>query len=267
MSTPTRTRASGVLLSAAARTLSLKTIFVEGEEASSASGAAVPSPAPSSARPRRSTSRRSGSPPAPSSRPRLVSFDQALAFIRSAQSPSGVTLVALDQPTIVPNSLSMRPVERAAASLVSWMGGGVQPANRSRKGMICDASPIWRFLGELAAEDDPEGARAASSGLHIIEVFPALALPSLHLGFFGRLKAPRYNPARRKTFRLDDWRMVAEATEHRFSELGLFGPAAWCREAAGLDHPRKSDQDRLDAMLCLYVAVHWRELGSDPSPS
>lgn len=190
--------------------------------------------------------------------PRLASFRQALDFIRSLQSQSGVTLVALDQPTIVPNGSRMRPVERTAASLVSWMGGGVQPANRGRRGMFCDASPIWRFLDELAADENPEDARTARSGLHIIEVFPALALPSLDLRFFGRLKAPRYNPSRRKTFRLDDWRMVAYAAERRFGELGLLGPAAWCREASSLSSPRKADQDRLDAMLCLYIAIHWR---------
>jgi predicted RNase H-like nuclease len=199
--------------------------------------------------------------------PRLVSFEQALRFIRSVQSNSGVTLVAIDQPTIVPNGTSMRPVERAAASLVSWMGGGVQPANRGRRGMFCDASPIWRFLHELAAVDDPEGARAARSGLHIIEVFPALALPSLDLRFFGRLKAPRYNPARRKTFRLDDWRTVAKAAERRFSIFGLRGPAAWCREAADLPSPRKADQDCLDAMLCLCIFIGGLHIDRRPSCS
>ena len=52
--------------------------------------------------------------------PQLVSFDQALTFIRKTRSGDGVTIVALDQPTKVPNLTSMRPVERVAASLISW---------------------------------------------------------------------------------------------------------------------------------------------------
>src|SRR5579863_6879477 len=106
--------------------------------------------------------------------PQLVSFDQALTFIQETRSTTGVTLVALDQPTVVPNLVSMRPVERVAASLVSWLGGGVQPANRGRQGMFCDASPIWRFLTALGAEESPEQARAAANGLYLMEVFPAL---------------------------------------------------------------------------------------------
>jgi predicted RNase H-like nuclease len=57
--------------------------------------------------------------------PQLVSFNQALTFVQNARSENGVTLIALDQPTVVPNLTSTRPVERAAASLISWLGGGV----------------------------------------------------------------------------------------------------------------------------------------------
>ena len=78
--------------------------------------------------------------------PRLVSFDGALAFIREVRSTDGVTLVALDQPTIVANATSMRPVERVAASLISWLGGGVQPSNTGRVGG-CRSSNATANLG------------------------------------------------------------------------------------------------------------------------
>ena len=136
--------------------------------------------------------------------PRLATFDQALLFIEQARSDSGITLVALDPPTIVPNLTSLRPVERLAASLISWLGGGVQPSNRGKIGMFCDAAPVWRFLTALRATEDPEGCRSAADGLYLLEVFPALALPSLNSKFFGRLAAPTYNPQRIKTFRVAD---------------------------------------------------------------
>ena len=190
--------------------------------------------------------------------PRLVTFDQALTFIREVGTTDGVTLVALDQPTLVPNAEGMRSVERVAASLVSWLGGGVQPANRSRLGMFCDAAPVWRFLKTLGATEDPEAARTAATGLHVMEVFPALALASLDPGFFGRLGAPRYNPQRRKTFRPKDWVRVtgvAAATARTFGCLPL---ADWCAEAGVVARPAKADQDRLDAALCALVALRWR---------
>lgn len=188
--------------------------------------------------------------------PRLVSFDEALTFIRNVRHDDGATLIALDQPTVVPNMTGMRPVERVAASLVCWLGGAVQPSNRGRLGMFCDASPIWRFLTALRAVEDPERARVATQGTYLIEVFPALALASL--GFFGRLRGPRYNPDRRKTFRAEDWIRVAEAAVQESLALGCEELAAWCRNAGRITQPRKPDQDKMDSALCVLIALRWR---------
>jgi len=190
--------------------------------------------------------------------PQPVSFDQALRFIREVCSDNGNTLVALDQPTVVPNLKGMRPVERVAASLVSWLGGGVQPSNRTKLGMFCDASPIWQFLTALGAIEDPERARAAAEGLYLMEVFPALALASLGAGFFGRLGGPRYNPDRRKTFRTADWVRVAEAAAEESIALGCKELAGWCRDTGSTTQPKKAHQDMLDSALCVLIALHWR---------
>lgn len=190
--------------------------------------------------------------------PRLVSFDEALEFIRDVRDEDGVTLIALDQPTVVPNATSMRPVERVAASLVSWLGGGVQPSNTGRVGMFCTQSPIWLFLGALGALERPEESRTAACGLYLIEVFPALALASLHPDFFGRHAAPRYNPGRQKTFELADWARVAEAAAAEADGFGCLEMAAWCRTLATLERPTKADQDKLDSVLCALIAIGWR---------
>jgi len=190
--------------------------------------------------------------------PRLARFDQALAFIQELRSRSEFLLVAIDQPTIVPNITSMRPVERVAASLVSWLGGGVQPANRGRLGMFCDASPIWEFLKALGATEDPGQARVAIEGLYVMEVFPALALASLAPACCGRLKRLRYNPGRKKAFRHDDWVTVANAASLEARTLGCDELARWCTSVAGNAQPRKTDQDQLDAAICLLIALRWR---------
>ena len=94
--------------------------------------------------------------------------------------------------------------------------------------MFSSSSPIWCFLNALGATfKDPEQARLATKGLHLMEVFPALALPSLDSGFFGRLAGPKYNPDRRKTFRKDDWARVAEAAAQGFHALGCEEMAGW----------------------------------------
>jgi predicted RNase H-like nuclease len=190
--------------------------------------------------------------------PESVRFLEALAHIDRARRPDLPMLVAIDQPTIVPNDKGMRPVDKVAATLISWIGGGVQPANRGKLAMFGPQAPIWAFMETLAATQDPESARAATQGVHLIEVFPALALASLDPKFFGRLMGPRYNPARRRTFRRDDWRAVivsaiTEARRYRFHAM-----VAWLDDLHFWEHPNKMHQDRLDAALCLLIALRWR---------
>jgi predicted RNase H-like nuclease len=108
--------------------------------------------------------------------PFQASFEEALEFIKSERSACDYCLVALDQPTIVPNKVGSRPVDRVAGSLIGFIGGGVQPANRLREGMFDEHAPIWRFKKCLGAREDPEASRKAAHGIFIVEVFSALAL-------------------------------------------------------------------------------------------
>jgi hypothetical protein len=74
----------------------------------------------------------------------------------------------------------------------------------------------------------------------------------------GRL--PKYNPKRRKTFCIADWKHVCHMTSSAFRERGLWETAGWLDAVAQSTAPRKSDQDRLDASVCLLVALHLAEL-------
>lgn len=191
--------------------------------------------------------------------PFLVSFDDALDYVRSIHVPDHLTVVAIDQPTIVPNPSGMRPAERVAASVVSWLGGGVQPANRSRVGMFDDGAPIWKFLTRLGATDDPEGARMADAGLYVMEVFPALALAAFSDDLCGRRRGARYNPSRRKSFRRDDWDKVVAVVAADALAVGCGGLDTWCTTLKEIGAPRKSDQDKLDAAICLLAAIRWMQ--------
>jgi predicted RNase H-like nuclease len=190
--------------------------------------------------------------------PHLENFAGALAFIRSVHDPNGLTIVGFDQPTIVPNHTGCRPVERVVGSLVSWLGGGVQPANRSRIGMFDVSAPVWKFLDQLGAIENPELARTDELGLFILEVFPALALASMNGDFFGRLARPRYNPSRKHTFNIEHWIAVAKTASVVAERLECKPVVAWCSDLMNISRPRKSDQDKLDSIICTLVAVCWR---------
>lgn len=187
----------------------------------------------------------------------MASFDQALIIVRREQVLSKKCLVALDQPTIVPNVTGCRPVERVAGSLISWMGGGVQPSNRSRKGMFDDDAPIWHFLERLQATEHPELAREAAEGLFLLEVFPALALAGFDLKYCERLAAPKYNPERRKTYKPSDWLDVIGTLEAVAAIHSVGGISLWLSTQFGREKPSKSDQDKVDSVICAFIGLHW----------
>ena len=96
-------------------------------------------------------------------------------------------------------------------------------------------------------------------GARVIETYPVLTM--IALGWMlpdsrptGRL--PKYNPERKQTFERADWVYVCGHAIGTFIDHGLFGIAEWLAVASNLPAPRKSDQDRLDACLCLLVALH-----------
>ena len=189
--------------------------------------------------------------------PHLVGFDEAAGRVTDWARDRTV-LVAIDQPTIVPNLTGARPVDRVAASLIGWLGGGVQPAFRGKTTMFGDHAPIWRFLDRIGAGHDPETARTATEGCHVLEVFPALALPSLHPDFFGPRLGPRYNPARRNTFKLTDWHRVIDVAALEADRWQCAALSDWFAKIAAVASPRKADQDRLDAAICLLIGLRWR---------
>ncbi|NMN71185.1 DUF429 domain-containing protein [Rhizobium sp. 57MFTsu3.2] len=197
--------------------------------------------------------------------PRLASFAEALSVIKDETDEARKCVIALDQPTIVPNLTGSRPVDKVAGSLISWIGGGVQPASRAKIGMFDDAAPIWTFKEALGAAEDPELARIAPSGTFLLEVFPALALAAVERAFCSRLAAPKYNPANRKRFKLTDWQAVVEAVRRFGSSASLRHLDEWCSIAARHETPSKSDQDKLDALLCGLIGLHWMVAPRDQS--
>ncbi len=194
--------------------------------------------------------------------PQTVTFPMAaerIAAWQALHAPTS-TLVLLDQPTIVPNATGQRPVENLVGAPVSLRYGGVQPASRSRVEMFGDGAPLWPFLERFGGAANPQ---RLIDGTLVIETYPVLALAALGWTREDRQRAtgrlPKYNPQRRKTFAVDDWRFVCERLVAALSERGLVRATAWVQRAADISSPRKADQDALDACLCLLVALHLAE--------
>ncbi|MFZ2123640.1 MAG: DUF429 domain-containing protein [Rhodoferax sp.] len=190
--------------------------------------------------------------------PFIANFEAAEQAILTWQAELAVerTIILIDQPTIVRNATGQRPVEHIVASLVSRRYGGMQPANTGRLGMFDDGAPIWTFLDRFGG---PTDIHSCSRHTEIFETYPVLTI--IARGWIlsderrpsGRL--PKYNPVRRLTFCPDDWVYLCGKLSEVFKDRGAAAIAEWINSIRFLKIPRKPDQDRLDACLCLLVAM------------
>ena len=193
--------------------------------------------------------------------PRIVDYPQAEGVILKWQAKHAptATIILLDQPTIVKNASGQRPVENIVGSAVSLRYGGMQPANTSKAEMFGKGAPIWPFLTRFGGSADPIKPIADT---RVFETYPVLAMISLLWTLpdkraAGRL--PKYNPTRKKTFLNSDWQHVCGLASGAIRERGLMEIVRWIDGAARKTSPRKSDQDCLDACLCLLVALYLAE--------
>jgi predicted RNase H-like nuclease len=191
--------------------------------------------------------------------PQTVDFSAAMRAVdgwQAAHSPTA-TVVFLDQPTLVANAGGQRPVENIVGSPVGRRHGGMQPANTGKSDMFGAAAPVWRFLKAYGGPADP---LTPLVGTRVVETYPVLTM--IALGWMlpdtrrtGRL--PKYNPERKATFSLGDWRHVCQRAAGAFRLLRLAESTQWLDDASEMVSPRKLDQDRLDSYLCLLAALHF----------
>lgn len=193
--------------------------------------------------------------------PRVANFQEATQLICDWKEsfPPNRTIIALDQPIIVRERNSMRPVERTVASIVTRLGGGVQPANTSRHAMFGVDAPIWRFLRAFGGTVDPSGPTFSHC---VLETYPVLAIAAFNWTLptgSGLSRLPKYNPAR-PTFMMDDWCHLCTQCALTLEQSRLASLAQWLRGVGTADttrRPSKSDQDCVDACICLLVALHY----------
>jgi len=193
--------------------------------------------------------------------PRIVDYPQAEGVIlkwQAEQVPTA-TIILLDQPTIVKNAAGQRPVENIVGPSVSHRYGGMQPANTAREEMFGKEAPVWPFLTRFGGPADP---LEPVEDTRVFETYPVLAMIALGWTLPDPRRAdrlPKYNPARKTTFSKSDWQYVCKRASRAFCDRRLTDIVQWINDAAQNTSPRKSDQDRLDACVCLLVALYLAE--------
>jgi predicted RNase H-like nuclease len=222
--------------------------------------------------------------------PRLVGFADAAEIIEDLQRECDDVLVAIDQPIIVPNDVGRRPVDCIADSVMQHLKSSALRANRTERGegfnntyLHGNEAPIWKFMSRIGpcgysgtTDRDDKGAfvdfQAAqmptddrTHRTHVIEVYPALALTALNPIFMCRGSTARYDPENyggRHRFSLHDWKLVCSTVACCADHFDLQEVSKWAKEMeqpwVSPRRPRKLDQDKIDAALCLLIAQMWR---------
>ena len=203
--------------------------------------------------------------------PHLADFADAARIIKNLQGECRAVLIAIDQPIIVPNCTTSRPVDRVAGSLMRQLGSAAQPANQCGKpSLFGDGAPVWKFINRIkppgmTSKDfkDFEAAKIATGTTRLIETYPALALPALNSVLWDRKSVARYNPDKKDKFCPNDWRLVCKTVERCADVINLQPLSQWASEMVNPwdspEKPKKPHQDKIDAALCLIIAFQWRQ--------
>ncbi len=184
--------------------------------------------------------------------PRLFGIDQVLAVL----SEPLLHGVAIDAPLIINNTIGMRSAERELSRAYGSRKAGCHPSNLSLYPNPQSA--------ELARRFTQQGfAHLAAPGLRFqIECYPHPAL----IEIFNLPERHRYKKglaADRRTGQAELGELLASLSSHPRLKLALNDHAAQITQASYIESLRgaalKSNEDALDAIVCLYIAALYAE--------
>jgi predicted RNase H-like nuclease len=180
---------------------------------------------------------------------RLAEFDDILAWIDTT-GRGGPAVVAVDGPTIITNASGMRAADRLMHVHFGRFHAGCYPANLSRP-YAARTVALGDALEQRGFEHSV-AVPARKAGCYQLEVHPHSAmvqlfdLPRILKYKKGRLADRRLELERYRGLMLSRLpRLCPPVTEFGLPELPHTGAAM------------KDIEDRLDAVICAYIAAHW----------
>jgi predicted RNase H-like nuclease len=193
----------------------------------------------------------------------LGDLDEVAAFVARAAG-DGPAIVAVDAPLLVPNATGCRPAESALGAAFRAFEAGAHPANRR----LLDRGEGVR--GELLVERlaalgfrHVSAVGAGEGGRLVTEVYPHAALVAI----FGLARTLKYKarPGRSAETRRAEWRRY----QALLLSLGAADPPLAGHDellaadvAALRGRALKSYEDRVDALMCAYVALYAHRWGA-----
>ena len=178
---------------------------------------------------------------------RLENIDEILGWIET-QAAGGDAVAAVDAPLVIPNQAGIRPAEREVNRHFRRFHAGCHAANLGRP----FAAHVISFSRRLEAMGFVHGATmtARQQGRFQIEVHPHAATITL----FGLDRIVKY----KRGTRAERARGLNRLRSLALARLPVLDPPLTARlPAVPPTGNLKPIEDRIDAVLCAYIAAHW----------
>jgi len=178
---------------------------------------------------------------------RLESVEEILCWIQT-EAAGGSAVAAVDAPLVIRNQSGIRPAERELNADFRRFHAGCHAANLGRP----FAPKVISFSRKLQALGFDHGASMTprQEGLFQIEVHPHAATVSL----FGLDRIVKYKRGRREQRARELGRLRKLAMSH----LPTLDPSLSARfPSVPKTGNLKPTEDKIDAILCAYIAAHW----------
>lgn len=183
---------------------------------------------------------------------RVLDFAEILAWVDQMLAPTEDGVVAVDAPTLIPNATGMRVCDRLTHKYFGKYHAGCYPANLgspfAEKTLAMGRSLETR--GFCHAPESPP----RSPGRYQLEVFPHPATVNL----FGLDQIIKYKKGRIRERQAG----LSQLRHYILATLPTLEPRLNLRANQLPEIPTKGAdlkhlEDRLDSLICAYVAAHW----------
>lgn len=187
---------------------------------------------------------------------RLDDIQSVLSWIDVLAPESDPALVAVDAPTLIPNEGGMRLTERLAHRYFGRYHAGCYPANLGRPFAQRTVSFSLSLEGRQFAHAPT--IQAQMPGRYQIEVFPHAAMVNL----FNLPRILKYKKGKLAERRAE----LTRLHQLILTKLSVADPPLNVSPLAALTIPERGAalkhlEDRLDSLICAYVAAHWWHWG------
>jgi predicted RNase H-like nuclease len=185
--------------------------------------------------------------------PVAVTWSDAIQRVTSYAQQSH-HILAIDQGLVVPNHSGMRPVDKLLAKALGAMQCSAYPANRQNESCYGTNAGIWALLTKLEQSGyvhQPMSIPGSTSGKFYFECYPHPAIIALQ----NRTRVLKYKC---RHCNQDDWKELVDF----LSTLPVTNLSATVEACSSQN---KGDEDKLDSIVCAYIAVLWWQHGTTQS--